>query len=190
MGPAGIPYNSSRPGAGTNIGGFDQLLRQKLGFGTRQRGVQPRDQVIGDGMVDDERWRDQQPVTIEAAVLPPGVRQEASVPTRSWDRRGSPGPHPTPGTWVAADPLAHQCFLVAAAELLDSIFLAQGGAPCGEATRPNQGHRQVGAGVSGGPPGLMLPQPRREILGDTGIEGAVAATQHIHEAHRLIIRSQ
>src|SRR5438132_6272917 len=76
-----------------------------------------------------------------------------------------------------------QRFLSVPRERLDPHLLPESGAHRLHFLGPDENDRQAGASVPRSPPREMLRQPLRQILGDAGVERAVAAAEDVDEGH-------
>lgn len=82
-----------------------------------------------------------------------------------------------------------QRFLSVPGERLDPHLLPESGAPRFDLPRPHQVHRKPSASVPRRPPRPMLREALRDVLGDAGVQRAVAAAEDIHEGHGGMIAS-
>ena len=79
----------------------------------------------------------------------------------------------------------HQLELFDSGQLFDGIFPAKGAGLVRKTLLINQGNRQMAASVFGSCAGLMLLEPLFYICGNAGIQGAVAAGEHIDVIHEI-----
>jgi hypothetical protein len=78
-------------------------------------------------------------------------------------------------------------FLLCPSHRLDAALLLQGVAPRSDLAGPHEHDRQAGPGISRRPPGPVLFEAFFQVLGDPGVERAVAATEDVDVRHGGII---